>query len=81
MINKKHQAMLKNWQNYIYLLIMLLALSITALTKIPFSDNAKSFYQVPQHLFENENKVKSMLGTKARQSIFIVKSRYSTSST
>jgi predicted exporter len=63
-INKKHQAMLKNWQGYIYLLITLLALSITALTQIPFSDNAKSFYQVPEQLFKNENTVKAMLGQK-----------------
>jgi len=64
LINKNHKKILKHWQNYIYLLVMLLALSITALTQIPFSDNAKSFYQVPQHLFENESKVKNMLGQK-----------------
>ena len=73
MINNKHQTILKSWQNYIYLLIMLLALSITALTKIPFSDNAKSFYQVPQHLFENENKVKSMLGQKLDNQYLLLK--------
>jgi len=63
-INKKHQAMLKNWQSYIYLLITFLALSITVLTRIPFSDNAKSFYQVSEQLFKNEKTVKAMLGQK-----------------
>jgi predicted exporter len=72
-INKKHKAILKNWQSYIYLLITLLALSITALTQIPFSDNAKSFYQPSEQLLKNENTVKTMLGQKLDNQYLLLK--------
>ncbi|MBU2871624.1 hypothetical protein [Colwellia sp. E2M01] len=64
LINKIHKKMLKHWKAQTYFLILLFATSITVLTQIPFSDNAKSFYQVAPHLVENENKVKTMLGQK-----------------
>lgn len=63
-INAIHQRIIKGWQNYIYLLIIALALAITTITQVSFSDNAKSFYKAPDHLLKNENAVKNMLGQK-----------------
>lgn len=63
-INKRHQAILKNWRAYSLLILSLSLLSIVILLKTSFSDDAKSFYQVPAQLLETENKVKKMLGQK-----------------
>ncbi|MCI2282624.1 hypothetical protein L3081_03410 [Colwellia sp. MSW7] len=64
LLNKKHQAMLKNWQAYSLFILILLLISIAILFNTHFSDDAKSFYQVPEKLMKNEQKVKKMLGQK-----------------
>jgi len=63
-VNKQHQAMLKNWRGYSFFILTLSLLSLVILGKTVFSDDAKSFYQVPAQLLETENKVKKMLGQK-----------------
>lgn len=72
--NKKHKRMCEGWFDYLSLVIVLSIISIVILTQINFSDDAKSFYQVPEQLFENENKVKNMLGQKLDNQYLLLQS-------
>ena len=72
-LNRKHQAMMKNWQGYLLLLLALLLVSIITLSQTKFSDDAKSFYQVSDHLLENESLVKKMLGQKLDNQYLLIR--------
>lgn len=63
-LNRNHRMLLTHWRGYSLMALIVAFLAAVVLFKTVFSDNAKSFYQVPAHLLDTENKVKRMLGQK-----------------
>lgn len=63
-IHRQHQKLLVKLQRSAFVFGVILLLSIGVLSQAPFSDDAKSFYQVSAQLLDSETKVKKLLGQK-----------------
>ena len=72
-VNQFHQKLLNKNKASIIVFCALVLLCIASLVNINFLDNPKSFYRVSDHLADNEEKVKSILGQKFDNQYLLVK--------